>query len=1231
MNLRVQIAGLLLIATFHIVQAQETPIDDWKPAATNQDGKEFPQVNSEGRVRFRVHAPDAKSVACTFRESSEFIKDDTGNWTGYTRKLDEGFHYYELIIDGAHVPDPNSKYYFGAMRWGSGVEIPAHDRDFYALKKVPHGQIRDVLFFSESTQQDRRAFIYTPPGYDQNQELRYPVLYLQHGWGENEYGWSVQGHAGLILDNLIAEDNVEPFIVVMTYGMTNDVRMGGMPNFDIKHFETVLVDELVPYVDDNFRTLSDQPNRAMAGLSMGSMETKSITMRNLDKFSHIGLFSGATISKQDVESTEGFSDKVKLVFVSYGSKEVGGDRARRGGDPAATVNELKELGINAHYYLSPETAHEWQTWRRSLNEFVPLLFQPTDKLTGSWKATFATRLGNQEYTFSFNRVGQKITGRAQVEAGERSRNVELRDVELDGQTLSFWEPLDLGGNEIRIEFNGEITNDSISITRKVGDLSNETVVATRASMTEPMEDGFGGIWHSRFETPFGTQTYHLHFAINDDGSATAKAEVESSDDKRNVEFTDVKTDGDTISFVEVQKFGEREMRIGYTGKLEGQKLVLIRSFGNREGQELLATRTLPDPLPEPDTTPVVEVKIERVIKEAFQNSFLVGMAGDVPARYSDQELALAAEHFNAVTPENCMKPERIHPQEGSWNFAPADALVDWATQNKMTAHGHTLVWHQQTPDWFFSGSDKDVVMQRMKDHVETIVGRYQGKLQSWDVVNEAINDGGNAETAQTENLRDSKWLQILGQDFLRLAFEFAHAADPEAILYYNDYNIESGPKHESSMVLLKRLLDAGAPVHAVGIQGHWRSGSVPFEDIDRAITNYASLGLKVSITELDVTIRGAAGGQFGQGGGGRRSRGATPATVDDLNQQADDYAKLFAIFKKHEDVIERVTFWGLNDRRTWRFGQHPLLFDANNNPKPAYAAIVNDAGRDASQSNAVSPNRVLVIEDGGTGQHSAIITENRNLPGITIYRPGDLTALADQQQLPVILWGNGACANTSEEHKNFLNEIASHGYVILAIGPFDQVENRDEAARNRTESSQLLQALDWIVAEYQRSDSDLFGKVDLSKDAAMGMSCGGMQAIEVSFDSRITTTIVCNSGVLPEASPMPAMPALKKEDLEKLHGPVLYIMGGPSDIAYNNAMDDYSRINHVPIAMTNLDVGHAGTYRQPHGGKYAPVAIAWLDWQLKGQKDASETFLGDNSKLKRDANWTIESKNLLGR
>jgi enterochelin esterase-like enzyme len=348
------------------------PADDWKPASTNQPGKEFPQVNSEGRVKFRIVAPEAHSVGCTFRDSSVFTKGEDGAWVGYTRPLDEGFHYYMIKIDGAEVPDPNSMVFFGANRWGSGVEISAHDRDFYALKNVAHGQLREIFFHSKSTDSERRAFVYTPPGYDQSSDQRYPVLYLQHGYGENEYGWGVQGHAGLIMDNLIAEGKARPFIIVMTYGMTNDIKFGGIRDFKIEKFETVLIDELIPYIDANFRTLGDQPNRAMAGLSMGGMETRIITLKHLDTFSRIGLFSGGSISPKDVPDMDAFKKTNKLVFVSYGSRELGNNRA---GDPKAATEGLKEAGVHSVFYASPNTAHEWQSWRRSLHQFAPLLFQ----------------------------------------------------------------------------------------------------------------------------------------------------------------------------------------------------------------------------------------------------------------------------------------------------------------------------------------------------------------------------------------------------------------------------------------------------------------------------------------------------------------------------------------------------------------------------------------------------------------------------------------------------------------------------------------------------------------------------------------------------------------------------------------------------------------------------------------------------------------------------------------
>jgi enterochelin esterase-like enzyme len=293
--------------------------------------------------------------------------------------LDEGFHYYHLSIDGGTFNDPGTLNFYGSVRWESGIEIPAHDREFYALKDVPHGRVQQILFPSKSTNTSRRAFVYTPPEYDKNPTKRYPVLYLQHGWGEDETAWSTQGHANLIMDNLLAEGKTKPFLIVMTYGMTNDAKIGSIGSFNVGAFQTVLVNELIPYIDANFRTLSDQPHRAMAGLSMGGMETKAITLKHLDAFSHICLFSGGTISSNDVKNTPDFTKKVKLVFVSYGSRELGGGpgagRGMFGGDPKANAEALKQTGINSVFYVSPETAHEFLSWRRSLHELAPLLFK----------------------------------------------------------------------------------------------------------------------------------------------------------------------------------------------------------------------------------------------------------------------------------------------------------------------------------------------------------------------------------------------------------------------------------------------------------------------------------------------------------------------------------------------------------------------------------------------------------------------------------------------------------------------------------------------------------------------------------------------------------------------------------------------------------------------------------------------------------------------------------------
>lgn len=369
-KIKLLLAMFLMTGGYCLAQSDDASVvEDFKPSTLNQPGKEYPKVNSQGYARFRIKAPNAQDVTVSLglggNGGTKLTKNEEGFWVGTTEgPLDEGFHYYHLTVDGGTFNDPGTMTFYGSCRLESGIEIPAHDQEFYALKDVPHGKVEQVLFPSKSTNTSRRAFVYTPPRYNKNQSKRYPVLYLQHGWGEDETAWTKQGRANLIMDNLIAEGKIKPFIIVMTYGMTNEVELGGgLRDFDIKPFQTVLVDELIPYIDANYRTLADQSHRAMAGLSMGGMETKMITLNKPDVFSHYALLSGGVYKPEEIKD----KSKVKLIFLSCGSKE-------RPEGVKNAVADLQEAGFNAVSYISEGTAHEFQTWRRSLYQLAPLLF-----------------------------------------------------------------------------------------------------------------------------------------------------------------------------------------------------------------------------------------------------------------------------------------------------------------------------------------------------------------------------------------------------------------------------------------------------------------------------------------------------------------------------------------------------------------------------------------------------------------------------------------------------------------------------------------------------------------------------------------------------------------------------------------------------------------------------------------------------------------------------------------
>jgi len=378
MMLRI-IAIMLFVSSQFFASAQTNSSGErLEPASSNVPGAQYPKLDPEGRAYFRIVAPEANKVSVSLPGGNRMAKDDHGIWTVTTDPLAPGFHYYTLMIDGAKVSDPASDSYFGTGFMSSGIEVPSPGEDFDQPKDVPHGDIRAHYYFSQTTGKTRRCFVYTPPDYDTNSAARYPVLYLQHGMGEDARSWATQGHVGFILDNLIAEGKAIPMLVVMDDGGITPGSMSGArgPRFWDK-FGQVFIQDIVPMIDASYRTIPDREHRAMAGLSLGGTQTWEITQAHLDEFAYIGSFSAPFGYPQVPGGFNGlmgdpsaFAKQVKVLFVSYGTA---GDLAARGSQ--SFHQALEQAGIKHVYYESPGTAHEWETWRRSLHEFAPLLFQ----------------------------------------------------------------------------------------------------------------------------------------------------------------------------------------------------------------------------------------------------------------------------------------------------------------------------------------------------------------------------------------------------------------------------------------------------------------------------------------------------------------------------------------------------------------------------------------------------------------------------------------------------------------------------------------------------------------------------------------------------------------------------------------------------------------------------------------------------------------------------------------
>ncbi|MEZ0482933.1 endo-1,4-beta-xylanase [Fibrella aquatica] len=338
---------------------------------------------------------------------------------------------------------------------------------------------------------------------------------------------------------------------------------------------------------------------------------------------------------------------------------------------------------------------------------------------------------------------------------------------------------------------------------------------------------------------------------------------------------------------------------------------------------------------------IAPAQSQKGLKDYYAKYFPIGVAVNPRMIQPGPDAELIKAQFSSLTPENAMKMGPIHPEENRYFWKDADAIVDFAQQNKLLVRGHTLCWHNQTPRWFFTDStgkqvSREVLLARMKQHINDVVGRYKGKIYAWDVVNEAVPDTG------TSIYRKSKFYEILGEEYIEKAFEYAHAADPSAQLFYNDYNTENATKRDKIYQLLKKLKDKGVPINAVGLQGHWSIYEPTKQEMEESITRFASLGLKVQITEMDVSVYPKEHERRA-----RRDTDKSEFTSVMNDKQAAQYKMLFEVFRKHKDKLTGVTFWNLSDKYSWLDSfpvpnrkDSPLLFDQNYQPKKAFFEVV---------------------------------------------------------------------------------------------------------------------------------------------------------------------------------------------------------------------------------------------------------------------------------------------------
>ena len=794
---------------------------------------------------------------------------------------------------------------------------------------IAHGKVETVTYYSDTTNAERKASVYTPPGYTSGQ--KYNVLYLLHGIGGDHLEWYNGGNPNNILDNLYADNKIAPMIVVMPNGraMTDDRATGDIYGADkveaFENFQYDLIDNLIPYIESHYSVATDRENRAIAGLSMGGGQSLNFGLKYMDYFAYTGGFSPAPTTYSPsvlVANPSEVIQKMKVIYISCGEQD-------SLFSVAEGVHDYMTQKDVPHTWYHTTGNHDFTMWKESLYQYVQLIFKGTATPTSTATIPSNTSTPDKKSAFTkievedYNDINAADIQEIPAETGNglgyitNGDYVVFNNIHFGSGANSFKALVaDEGTADIELRLNSPsgtlIGTLPVAATGDWNTYQEQTCDVSGVSGANDLYLVFSGSvnidWFTFSEGNGGGSTTGTLGDLNGDSS------VNSLDlaTLRTYLLGITQLTGENLSNADVNADGGvNSLDFGYIRQL------LLGKISSFPGQAIATSTPTPTIAPAPQGTALHQLAAVKGITfgTCVNSQWFSGQTGGTYDNILKSEFAM-------VVAENEMKVDAIEPSQNNFNFGNGDKLVNFALNNNMKVRGHTLVWHSQLPGWMGNwGGSRDGLISAMKNHITKTMQHYKGKVAEWDVVNEACDDSGYG-------LRRSVWTNKIGDEFIDIAFQTARQADPDALLFYNDYNIEDmGAKSNTAFNMIKSMKERGIPIDGVGFQCHFINGmsSSQLSAIEQNIKRYADIGVQVSITELDIRMNDSENQNNG------------------FNTQGSNYKSLMEIALRNDNVKTFVV-WGFTDKYSWIPQVFPgtgraLIYDNNYNTKPAYNGL----------------------------------------------------------------------------------------------------------------------------------------------------------------------------------------------------------------------------------------------------------------------------------------------------